>query len=652
MIPFLRQASSSILMRILLAVIVIALALSLGISTFFTNNASKRPVAKVGSSMITAVDFAQELENKKHALKQHFGRALTDQEALGVGLVNKTLSELITRELITQEAMRIGIMASDEQLSKQLTENPQFKDANGKFNPKMFADYLGKTHSSERKYLEDLRHQISRGMLANVMDTQLHRTPKAFSEPMFRYLNEELDIEVISIEIDKLPNFSKPDTAILKQFYDQHTQQFYAPESRSFNTLLLNFHEISQTIQVSNEDLMSMYHQRDNKVPEKRSVRLIPFAVREDSIKARTELIAGAPFESVYSRYTGDAPENAPQPQELELKKMRPEIGSEIFSMKKIHDVSEPIFLGGQYVLFVLTEIKPERTLSFEEQKFAILKEYKMNLTRDKMYEYTQRAEKMLSSGSKLTEIASIFHREGIPGIKVITVDKVTQSGKSIEGSPIADLSTLDSKVLSLVFDTPQYTYSDPQKLESEDYVIVEVTDIQPAHQRSFEASIQQVETHWQFEQKRQLAMKYIKNIQEGLKKFEDPHKLAATYSGKVDVLRKVKRSNPPKDPLFSSIFTKANDPKAEKIVIDVTTERIQLGRIIGSYPVTMDTFDENASAFARHVMRPLLSRDLLSSYVSALEHYFPVTRNDDYFINFFGKESLNNAQLSQAPDF
>jgi peptidyl-prolyl cis-trans isomerase D len=650
-ITFLRQASNTILMRILLAVVMVAVALSLGVTNFFIRNAAKHPVAHVGSDYISANDFLQELENKKQSLKQYFGRPVTDQEALGLGLVNRTLSELITRELITQESERLGIVASDEQLSRHMNEDPNFKDAQGKFSTQRFSEFLSKSRLSERKYLDDLRKVISRGMLAGVVDGQIRNVPKVFAEPMFRYLNEERDIEVITVEIDAIPDLPKPEEATLKEFYEKHVQYFQAPETRSFNMLLFSFQEIAQTVSVTPEDLKAMYQQSDNTVPEKRSVRFIPFATREDAMKATEELRGGAPFNAVYSRYTGDYPENAPKAQELELKQIRPEVGSEVFSMKKVHDVSEPIFLGGQYLLFILADIKPERTLTFDEQKFTLLKKYKSDVAREKMYEYTQRAEKMLSSGVKLSEVSDTLTKEGVPGVVMVNWDKITQDGKSIDGKPATGLSAFDPKILSTAFDTPQYTYSDPQKLKTEDYAIVEVTDIKAAHQRSFAEASVQAEHYWQSEQKRQKAAQYVKAIKDGLEKSQDATQLAAANFGLVTVLHKITRSNPPKDAQLSGILTQSNAANTNEIVLDVGADRVHLARIIATYPVSPENFNVSAPAFTRQVMLPLLGRDLLSSYVAGLEAYFPVLRNEDYFTNYFGKEDLNNAPKPQAPD-
>jgi peptidyl-prolyl cis-trans isomerase D len=638
-------------MRVFLALVMVAVGLGLGLSNFFVRNAAKHPVAHVGSDYISANDFLQELENKKQSFKQRIGRPITDQEALGLGLVNQTLSELITRELMTQEADRLGIVASDEQLSKHMQEDPNFKDTTGKYSPDRFAEFISKSRLSARKYDEDLRKVISRGMLAGVVTGQMHTVPKAFAEPMYRYMKEERDVEVITVEFDALPNVAKPDEATLKEFYEKHVQYFKAPETRSFNIILFSFHEIAQTINVTPEDLMTLYNQSDNKIPEKRSVRFIPFSTREDAMKATEELKGGAQFEGVYSRYTGDYPENAPKAQELELKGTRAEVGSEIFSMKKVHEVSEPIFLRGQYILFVLTDIKPEHTLTFDEQKFTLLKKYKSDVAREKMYEYTQRAEKMLNSGSKLSDVASALTKEGIPGVILAAFDKVTADAKTIDGMPTVGLEAFDPKVLSTVFDTPQYTYSDPQKLKTEDYAIVEVTDIKTSHQRSFKEALAQVEHFWQFDQKRQKAVQHVKLIKDGLEKSQDSAQLAAANFGRVDVLHKVTRSTPSKNVHFSGILAQTNAAIQNQVVLDVSAGQVQLARVIATYPISNETFNVNANTFTRQVMLPLLGRDLLSSYIAGLEAYFPVSRSEDYFNNYFGKEDLTNAPQPQAPD-
>ncbi len=638
-------------MRVFLALVMVAVGLGLGLSNFFVRNAAKHPVAHVGSDYISANDFLQELENKKQSFKQRIGRPITDQEALGLGLVNQTLSELITRELMTQEADRLGIVASDEQLSKHMQEDPNFKDTTGKYSPDRFAEFISKSRLSARKYDGDLRKVISRGMLAGVVTGQMHTVPKAFAEPMYRYMKEERDVEVITVEFDALPNVAKPDEATLKEFYEKHVQYFKAPETRSFNIILFSFHEIAQTINVTPEDLMTLYNQSDNKIPEKRSVRFIPFATREDAMKATEELKGGAQFDGVYSRYTGDYPENAPKAQELELKGTRAEVGSEIFSMKKVHEVSEPIFLGGQYILFVLTDIKPEHTLTFDEQKFTLLKKYKSDVAREKMYEYTQRAEKMLNSGSKLSDVASALTKEGIPGVILAAFDKVTADAKTIDGMPTVGLEAFDPKVLSTVFDTPQYTYSDPQKLKTEDYAIVEVTDIKTSHQRSFKEALAQVEHFWQFDQKRQKAVQHVKLIKDGLEKSQDSAQLAAANFGRVDVLHKVTRSTPSKNVHFSGILAQTNAAIQNQVVLDVSAGQVQLARVIATYPISNETFNVNANTFTRQVMLPLLGRDLLSSYIAGLEAYFPVSRSEDYFNNYFGKEDLTNAPQPQAPD-
>ncbi len=639
-------------MRILLAVVMVAVALSLGVSNFFTSNKAKRPVAHVGSTVIPAIDFLQALEQKKDSMKQYFGRTITDQEALGLGIVSRTVSELITRELVTQEAERIGIIASEEQITKAIQKDPNFKDAQGKFSKERFAEHLSKSRLSESKYVEELRTQLGRAMLAGSLDSQLQYSPKAFSEPMYRYLKQEQDIQIVSINIDKLPDVSEPDTTKLKEFYNKHTSAFKVNEARSFNVLLLNFQTIAQTVKVTNDNLQTLYKQTNNQVPEKRSITLIPFSDYTDALHAKEELRTGSTFSSVYSRYTGDSAENAPKPQEVELKQLHQEVGSEIFSLKRVHDVTNPIYLGGNYMLFILTDIKPEKTLTFDEQKFTLLKKYKTDVAREKMYDYTQRAEKMLASGAKLHEVLTSLKQTGAVGVSMLTWSNTTQDGRMIDGTEAPGLQELDPKVLSTAFDTPQFTYSDPQKLNTDDYAIIEVTNISPPHQRTFEAAKTQVSRYWQFEQKRLKAAKITKTLEDAMKTSVRIDDLAAKNHASIDVLHKITRANMQKNQPFAGILAQVGKANIGEVSIDISSNSIQLARVLRDYPQNMETFKSSANTFSRQVILPLLGKDLLSSYIAGLEAYFPVQRNEDYFINHFGKEDLHNGPAPQAPDF
>lgn len=640
-----RQASGSILMRIFLALVIVAVVLTMGISSFFSSNPGKRSVAKVGSHHVTANEFLQDLEQKKQKLKQYFGRPLTQAEAMGLGLVSRSLSELITKALITQEADRVGIVASEDMTSHNIKNNPMFKDQTGKFSRERLSTYLARTRQSENQYLKDLNEQMSRGMLAGAINNQTIRPSKAFLQPMYRHLNETHDIQVLTIKVDALPNAAAPNDDTLKSFYDKHTQHFFAPETRSFKVLFLNFQDIAQSIPVTQDDLKQLYKQSDNKRPEKRFFRFIPFAAREDAMKATEALNSGALFEDVYSRYTGDKRENAPRPTGITIKdNINKAVVSEIFALKNRKDVSTPLFLGGQYFLFVLDKIEPEKHLTFEEQKFALLKKHKTDLAREKMYDIIQSAEDMLKTGTKLEEVVQSLQASSTPGLNVLNWAGVTQNGQTLDGEKAVGLESLDSKVLSTAFDTPQFTYSDAQKLANDDYIIVEVTDVKSAHQRTFEASKPQVTKLWQLEQKRTKATEHMLVLTQAASSGKDLTALAKANFATVDVLGEVSRSKLPKDAQFTTIAQKVTSNKTVPFVTDTSADMMQIARIIKTNPINMADFDSQATAFGNSFVVPLLKQDVLSSYISALEEHFPVSRNETYFEKHFQKETLNDA--------
>jgi peptidyl-prolyl cis-trans isomerase D len=630
----------------------LSVALSLGITNFFVTDSAKRPIAYVGDGIIPADEFYTELAKKKEILKQHYGRIMTDQEALGLGLVQRIVAELITKELLKNEAGRVGIIASDALLAEKIQNSSLFQGPQGDFQEHRFREFLNMNRLTERRYLDETRHQISRNLLVDTFSNSFSVVSSVFSEPLFNYMNAPRDLEIVTVNVDKMPSPAAPSESALLAFYNKHMEYFKVPETRSFHALVFDSEKVSQTVNLSEEDLKSAYSQQDNKQLEQRSVRFLALKTREIALKAKAELQGGASFEEVFMRYVHQPSEMAPPSETFTIKTLVPELSSEIFSMKKTLEVSDPVQFRDMYLIGYLTDIQPEKIISFEEQRFSILKRMTAELTREKIYDYTQRAEKMLASGTKLTEVADILNKDGLPGIIFKTVNQVTQEGKTVNNQSSSEISGLDSEVLPIVFDTPIYAYSDPKSLPSNDYVIVEVIEQKAPYQRSFAEAKELATKYWIFEQKRLKAVEKIKLLSEVVDKKGSLIEVARIHNLQVDVLSKVSRIENQSQSDFAGVIAQLNQLGLDQMALDVQSDSIRVGRAVKEYAVDAVAFKSKEHNFVREYVLPQLKQDILSSLIAGIEAYFPAVQNDDFFHNQFGKEGAENGIQLQSPDF
>jgi peptidyl-prolyl cis-trans isomerase D len=127
--------------------------------------------ARVNGQVVPAAELERTYSQLLRMYQQQMGQALSREMADQLGLRNVALEQVIGRVLVTQEAARLGIVVSDDEISDVVVANPQFQ-MNGAFDPKLYDRATAASFGSNTRYeallREDLLHQK---MLATVRET-------------------------------------------------------------------------------------------------------------------------------------------------------------------------------------------------------------------------------------------------------------------------------------------------------------------------------------------------------------------------------------------------------------------------------------------------------------------------------------------------
>ena len=147
-----------------------------------------RSVAKVGGDVITADEFNRVYRN----LYDNYKQLLKDQfnESYVKSLKSQALQELVVGRLLVQEADRVGLRISDEELQAVIMKMPSFS-RDGKFDRKIYDRILDQINmkpaafeASQREFMlrQKLEQLVKDGVVVN--DAELaaayqQRNPKA-----------------------------------------------------------------------------------------------------------------------------------------------------------------------------------------------------------------------------------------------------------------------------------------------------------------------------------------------------------------------------------------------------------------------------------------------------------------------------------------
>jgi peptidyl-prolyl cis-trans isomerase D len=154
----------------------------------YPSNIGGRAIAKVGGDVITVDEYNRVYrnmyDNYKQILKDKFNESYTKS------LKSQALQELVVGRLLVQEAERVGLQISDEELQEEILKMPSFT-RDGKFDRRLYNRILDQINmkpaafeESQREFMlrQKLEELVKDGVMvtdSELADAYRQRNPKA-----------------------------------------------------------------------------------------------------------------------------------------------------------------------------------------------------------------------------------------------------------------------------------------------------------------------------------------------------------------------------------------------------------------------------------------------------------------------------------------
>lgn len=186
---------------------------------------STEVLAVVGSEKITVGDFALQKQN----LQQQFARFGGQISLTRMGYSDeKILGDLISNRVVTQEAERLGLGASESEIRERIANlfrDPSGKfllvDAAGKFDMAKYQERVGDIAVFER----GVAAEIAREKLEAFVTAGVHVSEDKVRED-YKRKNTALDLTYVAVTQSKLAEKMQPSEQELKNYYEQHKANY------------------------------------------------------------------------------------------------------------------------------------------------------------------------------------------------------------------------------------------------------------------------------------------------------------------------------------------------------------------------------------------------------------------------------------------
>jgi peptidyl-prolyl cis-trans isomerase D len=494
-------------------------------------------VAKVGSTEISLNEFRQIYTDRLQQIGRQFGRPLTADQARAFGIDRQVLQQTIAEAALDEEARRLGLGQSDDEIRRTILNDPNFKGVGGAFDPQRFQAIIRNFGYTEPRYIADQRRVSLRRQITGTISAGLE-PPKTMIEALTRFQNEQRSIDYLKLAAAQAGTIDPPSPEALAAFFEDHKAQFRAPEFRKIAFVAVTPEELGKWTEVSDEDAQKLFEQRKDRLgtPEKRQVQQIVLPNVEEAQAARNRIAGGLSFDDL-------AKERGLNPADVDLGLVAksaildPAVADAAFSLPS-GEVSQPVQGRFGVALVKVDKIEPGVEANYASVATELKKEIATERARNQVASLRDKMEDERGGGASVIEAAQKL------GLAAVTIDAVDRSGRLPNGQMAGNIPPgLD--VVSQAFNSDVGVDNDPISFRN-GYVWYDVLGITPSRERTLDEVRDQVEARWRNEQ---IASRLRAKASEIVQKLEQGGKLAdeaAAIGVKVETASGFKREDQP----------------------------------------------------------------------------------------------------------
>lgn len=469
MLQDMRKQASSWIIKVLLGIIVIVF-MFFGVGSFRTKLGNY--VATINGQQISKEEYNTAYKNMIQELQQRFGDNLSPEMIKMFQVEKKAMDRLIAQTLILQEAERLGIAVSKDELKAAIREMPVFQK-NGGFDYKTYKTLLDRIQMNQEKFEFNQKKLMLVNRLQGLILDSI-KVSDSEAKSWYNWQKEQVDINFIRFSPDKIEGIT-PTEEEIKTFYDKYKNKYKTDAKVKVRFLKFASDAYASKVELTPEEISAYYHDNPEmfstpKTVEARHIliKLNPSAsdeIVEEARKKAQDIHKKATkinqdFAELAKKYSeGPSKSNGGYLGAFKKDAMVKPFSDKAFSMKA-GDISEPVRTDFGWHIIKVEKVNEAHTKTLEEAEPAIKKTLISEKTKSMAYDEALTVFEVSIDGDDLIKAAAE------KSMKVQTTDFFTKkTGPKIS---IPDRS----KFISMAFDLPDMEISDVLELNNAYYIL------------------------------------------------------------------------------------------------------------------------------------------------------------------------------------
>lgn len=374
---------------LLAMILIIPAFVFIGINGYSRLNPDANAIAKVDGKGIQPEEFDYQKREYIERMRQQDGTV--DASMFETKEANAAILQNLATKRALQAQMAHHYMNVSEADAVNFIKNAEAFKKDGQFSPELYQNYLAARGKSDQQFVYELRRDLVQDMLVNSV-AQTTFVPKKTVALLNDILREERVVRTMSFDPSSYMKDVKVTEEQMKKYYDEHKNDFNAPESLDVQYVVMSPDTLKITAEPSEQELKDFYEQNKKKYEEaetRRAAHILIAPDPEEKDKAKADSDAKVKAEKILAEVKADpsqfaklAKENSADPGtsqdggDLDFfgrDQMVPEFDKAVFEAKK-GDIVGPVKTDFGYHIIHVTDIKPSHIRPFEEVRGEIVK--------------------------------------------------------------------------------------------------------------------------------------------------------------------------------------------------------------------------------------------------------------------------------------
>ncbi|MDQ2993373.1 MAG: SurA N-terminal domain-containing protein, partial [Pseudomonadota bacterium] len=214
--------------KILVGFISLAFAI-FGVESYLVSQGGDNALAKVNGEKITADEVTTAYNRLRNGLMNQYGKDFRITTDMQEKLHQEALQQLITREIIFQQAAKDGFKSSPLAVHSVVQHMPAFQQ-DGAFSPELFGYILNNLNYTQAGFFKDMSETLT---ISQLIDG-ITRTSFALPDEIVKaYLlaEQKRDFKFMVLSLAKAEAKIDVSQQEISSYYQSHTKQFQSEES-------------------------------------------------------------------------------------------------------------------------------------------------------------------------------------------------------------------------------------------------------------------------------------------------------------------------------------------------------------------------------------------------------------------------------------